>query len=112
MPDTIRGLEPRPLWIITCYHNSGMEVLTIDPGGDDGGSLPVFSFQEEAQEFLGLSENDQEEEERRWRIRETTPGALGGARDARAGTRGSRSSGRGNRGNLGVDPQADGGRLR
>ena len=76
MPDTIRGLEPRPLWIITCYHNSGMEVLTIDPGGDDGGSLPVFSFQEEAQTFLGLSEDDQEEEGRRWRIRETTAGEL------------------------------------
>ena len=74
MPDTIRGLERRPLWIITCYHNSRMEVLTIDPDGDDGGSLPVFSFQEEAQEFLGLSENDQEGN--RWRIRETTAGEL------------------------------------
>ena len=76
MPNTIRGLEPRPLWIITCYHNSRMEVLTIDPDGDDGGSLPVFSFQEEAETFLGLSENDHEEEERRWRSRETTAGEL------------------------------------
>jgi hypothetical protein len=76
MPDTIRGLERRPLWIITCYHNSRMEVLTVDPDGDDGGSLPVFSFQEEAQEFLSLSENDQEAEERRWRSRETTAGEL------------------------------------
>ncbi len=74
MPDTIRGLEPRPLWIITSYHNSRMEVLTNDPDGDDGGSLPVFSFEEEAQTFLGLSENDQEG--RRWRIRETTAGEL------------------------------------
>jgi hypothetical protein len=49
-------------------------VLTIDPDGN-GGSLPVFSFKEEAQTFLGLSENDQEEG-RRWRIRETTPGEL------------------------------------
>ena len=75
MPNTIRGLEPRPLWIITCYHNSRTEVLTIDPDGEDGGSLPVFSFQEEAQTFLALSENDQEEE-RRWRIRETTAGEV------------------------------------
>ena len=74
MPDTIRGLERRPLWIITCYHNSRMEVLTIDPDGDDGGSLPVFSFQEEAQTYLSLSENDQEGN--RWRIRETTAGEL------------------------------------
>ena len=69
MPDEIRGLTRRPLWIITCYRNNRMEVLTVDPDGD-GGSLPVFSFKEEAQMFLGLSENDQEG--RRWRIRETT----------------------------------------
>ena len=74
MPDEIRGLARRPLWIITCYRNNRMEVLTIDPDGDDGGSLPVFSFKEEAQTFLGLSENDQEG--RRWRIRETTAGEL------------------------------------
>ena len=75
MPDEIRGLARRPLWIITCYRNNRMEVLTIDPDGDDGGSLPVFSFKEEAQTFLGLSENDQEEG-RMWRIRETTAGEL------------------------------------
>ena len=75
MPDEIRGLARRPLWIITCYRNNRMDVLTVDPDGDDGGSLPVFSFKEEAQTFLGLSENDQEEG-RRWRIRETTAGEL------------------------------------
>jgi hypothetical protein len=75
MLNTIRSLERRPLWIITCYHNCQMEVLTIDPDGNGGGSLPVFSFQEEAQTFLGLSENDQEEG-RRWRSRETTAGEL------------------------------------
>ena len=75
MPDTIRGLlARRPLWIITCYRNNRTEVLTIDPDGD-GGSLPVFSFEEEAKTFLGLSENDQEEG-RRWRARETTAGEL------------------------------------
>jgi hypothetical protein len=76
MPNTkIRGLARRPLWIITRYRNTRMEVLTVDPDGD-GGSLPVFSFKEEAQTFLGLSKNDQEEQGRRWRIRETTPGEL------------------------------------
>ena len=75
MPNSkISALARRPLWIITCYRNTRMEVLTIDPDGN-GGSLPVFSFKEEAQTFLGLSENDQEEG-RRWRIRETTPGEL------------------------------------
>ena len=74
MPDEIRGLARRPLWIITCYRNNRMDVLTVDPEGDDGGSLPVFSFKEEAQRYLSLSENDQEG--RRWRIRETTAGEL------------------------------------
>jgi hypothetical protein len=64
----------RPLWVITCYRNNRTEVLTFDPDGDDGGSLPIFSFEEEAQTFLDLSENDQEG--RRWRIRETTAGEL------------------------------------
>ena len=74
MPDEIGGLARRPLWIITCYRNNRMDVLTVDPDGDAGGSLPVFSFKEEAQTFLGLSENDQEGN--RWRIRETTAGEL------------------------------------
>ena len=74
MPTKISALARRPLWIITSYRNNRMEVLTIDPEGN-GGSLPVFSFEEEAKTFLGLSENDQEEE-RRWRIRETTAGEL------------------------------------
>ena len=74
MPNKISALARRPLWIITCYRNNRMEVLTVDPDGD-GGSLPVFSFKEEAKAFLGLSENDQEEG-RRWRIREATAGEL------------------------------------
>ena len=76
MPYKITALARRPLWIITCYRNNRMEVLTIDPDGD-GGSLPLFSFKEEAQTFLGLSEDDQEEKaSSRWRIRETTAGEL------------------------------------
>jgi hypothetical protein len=76
MPNSkIRGLARRPLWIITCYRNNRMEVLTLDPDGDGGSSsLAVFSFEEEAQTFLCLSEDDQEG--RRWRIRETTAGEL------------------------------------
>src|SRR4028118_1352808 len=73
MPTKISALARRPLWIITSYRNNRMEVLTIDPEGN-GGSLPVFSFEEEAKTFLGLSENDQNE--RRWRSRETTAGEL------------------------------------
>ena len=73
MPTKISALVRRPLWIVTSYHNNRMEVLTIDPEGN-GGSLPVFSFEEEAKTFLGLSENDQEG--RRWRSRETTAGEL------------------------------------
>jgi hypothetical protein len=69
----ISALARRPLWIITCYRNNRMEVLTVDPDGD-GGALPVFSFKEEAKTFLGLSESDQEG--RRWRIREATAGEL------------------------------------
>ena len=78
MPYKISALARRPLWIITCYRNNRMEVLTTDPDGELGGgsSLPVFSFKEEAQTFLGLSKNDQEEEGRSWRIRETTAGEL------------------------------------
>ena len=75
MPSKISDLARRPLWIITCYRNNRMEVLTIDPDGNGGGSLPVFSFKEEAQTFLGLSE-DEQEEGRRWRSRETTAGEL------------------------------------
>jgi len=70
MPNKTGGLARRPLWIITCYHNNRMEVLTTDPDGDGGESLPVFSFEEEARTFLGLSEDVQEG--RRWHIRETT----------------------------------------
>ena len=37
--------------------------------------MPVFSFREEARAFLGLSKADREEE-RSWRVRETTAGEL------------------------------------
>jgi hypothetical protein len=74
MPNEFRGLGRRPLWIITCYRNNGVEVLTIGPEGDGGGSLPVFSFEEEAKTFLSLSGD--EREGRRLHCRETTAGEL------------------------------------
>jgi hypothetical protein len=70
------ALARRPLWIITCYRNNRIEVLTIDPNGD-GKSLPLFSFEEEAKAFLCLSEDDQEGGgSSRWRSRQTTAGEL------------------------------------
>ena len=51
-------------------------MLTIDPDGHRG-SLPVFSFEEEAQAYLCLlEEDDQEGMRRRWRTREATAGEL------------------------------------
>ncbi len=75
MPNKIRGLlDRRPLWIIASYQQNRMNVLTVDPHGDDGGFLPVFSFEEEAETFLRLSEADVEKTG--LRSRETTAGEL------------------------------------
>ena len=65
------GRRPGPtFWLITGHENGGMELLTID--SDDGGeTLPVFSFEEEAEMFLGF-----EALGRGWRVRETTGGEL------------------------------------
>jgi len=68
------GLRIRPLWIITSHKNNQMEVLTIDPDDDAGSFLAVFSFEEEAQTFLGLLEDD--EKKKGWSIRQTSPGEL------------------------------------
>ena len=67
------ALGLRPLWILTSYQHNQMEPLTLDPNGD-GGFLPVFSFEEEAQAFLQLSGDA--EKKREWRIRATSPGEL------------------------------------
>jgi hypothetical protein len=68
------GLMLRPLWIIASHKNNRMDVLTIDPDDDGGSFLAVFSFEEEAQTFLGLLEDD--EKKKGWSIRQTTPGEL------------------------------------
>ena len=62
-----------PLWILITYQHNQIEPLTIDPNGD-GGFLPVFSFEEEAQAFLELL--GEEKKELGWRSRETTAGEL------------------------------------
>jgi hypothetical protein len=68
------GLRIRPLWIITSCKNNQMEVLTIDLDDDGGSFLALFSFEEEAQTFLGLLEDD--EKKKGWSIRQTSPGEL------------------------------------
>ena len=67
------ALGRRPLWILTSYQHNQMQPLTLDPDGD-GGFLPVFSFEEEAQAFLQLL--GEEGKGTGWRIRETTAGEL------------------------------------
>ena len=67
------ALGQRALWILTSYQHNQIEPLTIDPHRD-GGFLPVFSFEEEADAFLELL--GEEEKERGWRSRETTAGEL------------------------------------
>ena len=67
------ALGRRPLWILTSYQHNQIEPLTLDPDGD-GGFLPVFSFEEEAQAFLQLL--GEEGKGTGWRIRETTAGEL------------------------------------
>ena len=76
-----RGLlrrRRRPLWIIASHKNNRMEVLTLAPDGSGGGGgcyVPVFSFEEEAQTFLCLLE-DNEKKKMEWSTRQTAPGEL------------------------------------
>ncbi len=56
----------RPLWLIAEQRPIGLEVFTI---GSD--VLPVFSFREEAQMFLGLGHAADS-----WQVKETTGGEL------------------------------------
>ncbi len=56
----------RPLWLIANHENGRMGVLTLG-SNDDEETLPVFSFEEEAETFLWLGETGTG-----WRARETT----------------------------------------
>lgn len=67
------ALGQRALWILMSYQHKQIEPLTLDPDRD-GGFLPVFSFEEEADAFLELL--GEEGKERGWRSRETSPGEL------------------------------------
>ena len=56
------ALLRRPLWIITNCQNDRAKLLTIDPDSE-GGFLAVFSFEEEAEAFLRLSVDGEDEKE-------------------------------------------------
>ncbi len=59
-----------PLWLIVKHENSRMAVLTVDDCG--GETLPVFSYEEEAEAYLWLAG----QAEVGWRARKTTAGEL------------------------------------
>jgi hypothetical protein len=74
MPNKARGLLGRmPLWIIARYQHNQIYALIVDPDGD-GGLLPVFSFEEEAETFLRLFRDHGMKT--RWWCRVTTAGEL------------------------------------
>src|SRR5918998_2650246 len=62
--------QRRPLWLIANHENGRLGVLTLDPGSDRE-TMPVFSFEEEAEAFLQLGAPGTE-----WRARKTTGGEL------------------------------------
>ena len=72
-PKKSRGLARSSLWLIASYRVSQLDVLTMDTEEADGESLPVFSFEEEAQMFLRLSEDV---ETAGWWIKNATAGEL------------------------------------
>lgn len=61
----------RSFWLIGKYDNGWIDVLTVDSTGSVE-TLPVFSFQEEAEAFLWLSEMS----DIGWLVREITAGEL------------------------------------
>jgi hypothetical protein len=68
-----RSRTRKPLWIIASYQKNQLDVLTT--GLElDGGFVGVFSFEEEAEAFLWLLEDD--EKKKGWRSRKTTAGEL------------------------------------
>ena len=59
----------RSFWLIATRAHDWIEVLTIDAGGKT--VLPVFTFQEEGEFFLGLEATEAD-----WWLRETSTGEL------------------------------------
>lgn len=61
--------RPIPYWVIARREANENDPLTLVEGGE--ATLPVFSFEEEAEMYLLLANPGRE-----WRIRETTSGEL------------------------------------
>jgi hypothetical protein len=68
------ALSRRLLWVITSNQDYRTELLTID-AGVEGRFLAVFSFEEEAEAFLGLSV-DRDEEKKEWQSEQAEVGEL------------------------------------
>jgi hypothetical protein len=68
------ALTRRPLWVITSNQDYRTELLTID-AGVEGRFLAVFSFEEEAEVFLGLLV-DGDEEKMEWQSKQAEAGEL------------------------------------
>lgn len=69
-PRARSGAAGRPLWLIAKHENDRTEVLTTHPGSDRE-TLPIFSYEEEAEMFLWFGAPGAS-----WRTRETTAGEL------------------------------------
>ena len=64
------GRQPGSMyWLIARNHSDRVEALTIESG--NGRALPVFSFEEEAELFLGLGSVGQD-----WWVRESGAGEI------------------------------------
>lgn len=65
----------RPWWLIVSPKGGFLEVLVLKLA-DGERMVPVFSFGEEAEMFLGLGATEDAETGDRWLVRETAPGEL------------------------------------
>jgi hypothetical protein len=68
------ALTRRSLWVITSYQDDRTELLTID-AGVEGRFLAIFSFEEEAETFLSLLV-DGDEEKKEWQSEQAEAGEL------------------------------------
>ena len=76
MPNKKSGaLARRSLWIISRYHNDQIDALTID-SDVEGRLLAVFSSEDEAEAFLRLLGDGEEENRKGWQSEPTTAGEL------------------------------------
>jgi hypothetical protein len=68
------ALTRSSLWVITSYQDDRTELLTID-AGVEGRFLAIFSFEEEAETFLSLLV-DGDEEKKEWQSEQAEAGEL------------------------------------